>query len=167
MPDDANSANPARKRAPTLYVIIAMKLLKGLTFATLAMTAYVYSDNDLPKDYAHVLQQLHHWMHLNPERRFWVELSNRVDNLTEVGMVRAAIGTLIYSMFSLVEGVGLMFRIKWAGWLSIGESAFFIPIEVSELMHRFTVVVFVIMVVNIFMLWYLYQNRERLFRHAE
>src|ERR1700735_4321434 len=124
MPEDAPSAKRGKKGAHTLYVIIAMKLFKGLFFATLATTAYVYSDNNLPADYADALQKMHHFMHLNPERRFWVELSAKVSNLTEAGMVRAAVGTLIYSMFALVEGVGLMFRIKWAGWLSIGEAAF-------------------------------------------
>ncbi len=36
---------------------------------------------------------------------------------------------MIYSLFAAVEGVGLIFRFPWAGWLSIGESAFFIPIK--------------------------------------
>ena len=38
-----------------------------------------------------------------------------------------ATGTFLYSLFALVEGVGLIFRMPWAGWLAIGESAFFIP----------------------------------------
>ena len=68
-------------------------------------------------------------------------------------------------MFSLVEGTGLLFRIRWAGWLAIGESLFFIPIEVHELMKRFSVAVFVILALNVWIAWYLYQNRARLFRH--
>jgi uncharacterized membrane protein (DUF2068 family) len=63
----------------------------------------------------------------------------------------------------LVEGVGLMFRISWAGWLAIGEAAFFIPIEVFELVKKFTPLVSVILIFNVFILWYLYQNRKRLF----
>jgi uncharacterized membrane protein (DUF2068 family) len=78
----------------------------------------------------------------------------------------AAAGTLAYSLFSLVEGIGLMFRVSWAGWLSIGESAFFIPIEVYELVyHRFSMTVVVIMGINIVIVCYLLKNRERLFRH--
>jgi len=78
-----------------------------------------------------------------------------------------ALGTLIYSLFSLVEGVGLMFRISWAGWLAIGESAFFIPIEVYELVHKFTQPVFFILIANIFIVWYLFQNRERLWHQRQ
>ncbi len=159
-----------KKRAPTLYAIIAIKLLKGLLFVTLAAVAYTLSDNDLPAEYRGLLQHLR----LNPERRFWADLAVQVGQLTEAKVLWAAAGTLIYSMFSLVEGVGLMFRVSWAGWMAIGESAFFIPIEVWELVHKVspervrpghTITVLVILALNILIVWYLFQNRRRLFRH--
>ena len=158
------AASPTKenaKRAPTLYAIIAIKLLKGLTFLILAMIVYSHADHDLPREYQDMLQTLK----LNPERKFWTDLALKVDNLTEARMVHAAVGTLVYSLFAWVEGVGLMFRISWAGWLSIGESAFFIPIEIFELNRSFTWFVFAILILNIFMVWYLYQNRARLFQH--
>ena len=150
-----------KKRAPTLYVIIAIKLLKFALFAGLAIMAYTLSDNDLPADYQDLLRHLK----LNPERKFFADLAVKIGKLTEAKVVLVAAGTLFYSLFSLVEGVGLMFRVGWAGWLAIGESAFFIPIEVRELVHKFSWPVFVILALNIFIVWYLLQNRERLFRH--
>lgn len=158
-----------KKRAPTLYAIIVIKLLKGLLFVTLAIVAYTLSDNDLPAEFRSLL----HHLRFNPERKFWADLAVRVGELTETTMLRAAVGTLVYSLFSLVEGVGLIFRVSWAGWLAIGESAFFIPIEVYELVHNdpsstrpgHPIVVTVILGLNIFIVWYLFQNRERLFRH--
>jgi uncharacterized membrane protein (DUF2068 family) len=148
-----------KKRAPTLYAIIAIKLLKGLLFVTLAIVAYTLSDNDLPYEYRRLL----HFLRLNPENRFFSDLAVQVALLTEVKVLRVAAGTLVYSLFSLVEGVGLMFRVKWAGWLAIGESAFFIPIEVYELVHRFSKPVLVILLINIVIVCYLFKNRERLF----
>ena len=150
------------KRAPTLYAIIAMKLLKAALFISLAIVAYALSDNDLPFEYRRLL----HFLRLNPERRFFAQLAIQVGKLTEVNVLWAAAGTLVYSLFSLVEGIGLMFRVSWAGWLAIGESAFFIPIEVYELVyHRFSLTVVVIMGINIVIVCYLLRNRERLFRH--
>ena len=73
--------------------------------------------------------------------------------------------TVLYSLFSLVEGCGLIFRVTWAGWLAIGESMFFIPIEIFELMHHFNWKVLIVLGINIFIFWYLLQNRQRLFRH--
>lgn len=162
MASDPKAGKETLKRAPTLYVIIALKLLKGLTFVAVAYFAYILSDNDLPAEYQHLL----HLLRANPERKFWSDIAAQVGNLTEARMVHAAVGTFIYSLFSLIEATGLMFRISWAGWLSIGESAFFIPIEIWELVHvKFTWLVFVILIANIFMVWYLFQNRDRLFRH--
>jgi uncharacterized membrane protein (DUF2068 family) len=166
MASDPKVGPETLKRAPTLYIIIVLKLIKGLFLVGLAYMAYALSDNDLPADYQSLLHWMNHWMKLNPERKFWTDIAAQVGSLTEARMVHVAVGTFIYSMFSLVEGVGLMFRISWAGWLSIGESAFFIPIEIGELVHvRFTWLVFGILVANIFMVWYLFQNRDRLFRH--
>ena len=151
-----------KKRAPTLYAIIAMKLLKGLFFVTLAIIAYTLSDNDLPYEYHRLL----HFLRLNPETKFFSDLAVQVSNLTEVKVLHVAAGTLAYSLFALVEGIGLMFRVKWAGWLAIGDSAFFIPIEVYELIHRFSKPVLIILAINIVIVWYLLKNRERLFhRH--
>lgn len=158
-----------KKPAPTLYAIIVIKLLKGLLFVTVALVAWTLSDNDLPADYRNLLIHLK----LNPERKFWADLAVRVGQLTESGMLKAALGTLIYSLFSLVEGIGLMFRVSWCGWLAIGESAFFIPIEIYELVYRspdqthrgHPVLIVIILALNIFIVWYLFQNRNRLFRH--
>jgi uncharacterized membrane protein (DUF2068 family) len=159
-----------KKRAPTLYAIIAIKLLKGLLFVTLAIVAYTLSDNDLPAEYKDLL----HHLRLNPERKFWADVAAQIGHLTQAKVLWAAAGTLVYSLFSLVEGVGLMFRVGWAGWMAIGESAFFIPIEIYELVRRtaperphpgHTVTVLIILAVNVLIVWYLFQNRRRLFRH--
>jgi len=150
-----------RKRAPTLYFIIAIKLLKGALFVTLAIVAYTLSDNDLPAELHKVLQ----FLRLNPERKFWADLAVGIGQLTQASILRAAAGTLIYSLFSWIEGIGLIFRVPWAGWMAIGESAFFIPIELYELSHGVTVLLLVILAINILIVWYLFRNRAWLFRH--
>src|SRR5262245_45487142 len=159
-----------KKPAPTLYAIIGIKLLKGALFLTLAIVAYTLSDNDLPEEYKNLLLHLR----FNPERRFWADLAVQIGYLTEAKVLWAAAGTLFYSLFSLVEGIGLIFRISWAGYLAIGESAFFIPIEIFELVHRrppdaahpsHPFLLVIILALNILIVWYLFQNRHRLFRH--
>jgi uncharacterized membrane protein (DUF2068 family) len=159
-----------KKPAPTLYAIIVIKLLKGFLFVALAITIYALSDNDLPKELNHVLKVLR----FNPERKFWSDLALQLGEISEKKRVLAAAGTLFYSLFSLVESVGLMFRIKWIGWMTILESMFFIPIEVFELVHgpppesnrqAHPILVVVILAINIMIVWYLLKNRQRLFRH--
>ncbi len=174
MPEVASTQPKAIKKAPTLYFIIAMKLFKGVFFTFLAIAAYRLSDNNLPEDYRRLLVWLHQYriVHVNPEQKFWVDMAATVEHITEKRMLHVSLGTFIYSLFAWVEGVGLIYRVTWAGWLAIGESAFFIPIELYELTHQFRMgrhpngPLLVILALNVVIVWYLYQNRSRLFRHS-
>ena len=160
-PKAVSAEKEVLKRAPTLYVIIGIKLVKGLLLLLLGLGVYTLSDNNLPEAFKSVLQ----FFHMDPERKFFAEMSIKLGNVSEGNMLLLAWGTMIYSLFSLVEGTGLIFRVGWAGWLAIGESMFFIPIEVYELMHRLTLSVFIILILNVVIAWYLLQNRNRLFHH--
>lgn len=157
----APAAPFVKKRAPTLYLIIGIKLLKGLLLLLLGLGVYSLSDRNLPEEFRRVLE----FFHLDPEKKFFSDVAERIGDLTPARMVWLARGTVLYSLFSLIEGVGLTFRVPWAGWLAIGESAFFVPIEVFELLHGFTWTVCVILAINVLIVWYLFQNRKRLFRH--
>ena len=163
-----------KKRAPTLYFIILVKLIKGTLAILLAFGVYRMAGQDIGGLFDRIVR----FIHLDPENRFLSYIGDNLDSI-KPGNVRAvATGTFLYSLFSLVEGIGLIFRASWAGWLAIGESAFFIPIEIFELMHHhemikrgdipahsgFAWTVSIILALNILIVWYLFQNRERLFR---
>jgi uncharacterized membrane protein (DUF2068 family) len=165
MADEPKKPKEVLKKAPTLYAITVFKLVKGLVCVAVAVIIYRHADGDLPSDFQNMLDWLHKWLRLNPERQFWTEMAIAVENLTEAKVMHFAMGTFIYSLFSLVEGLGLMFRAKWAGWMTIGESAFFVPIEIHHLMEKPSWLVFGILIANIIIVVYLFRNRERLFRH--
>lgn len=154
-----NRPHPAP--APTLYAIIVMKLLKGFGCMILALIIYTHSDHDVRQEFSDLLE----FLRLNPEGKFWANLLAHADGLTQAKIVHYAIATFIYSLFDIVEGAGLIFRATWAGWLSIGASAFFIPIEIYELGRKFNWWVFGILILNTVIVSYLYANRERLFLH--
>ncbi len=154
------SAEP-KTRAPGLSVIIAIKLLKGSLFLTLAIAAYTLSDNDLPYEFHRLMD----WLRVHPGNQFFESLASKISHVSETKMLWAALGTLVYSLFSLVEGIGLIYRVTWASWLAIGESGFFIPIEVADLVEDYSWSVFLILILNIFIVWYLFKNRNRLFHH--
>jgi uncharacterized membrane protein (DUF2068 family) len=171
--DKAKTAAP-KKRAPTLYFIIVVKLLKGTLALLLAFGVYKLAGKDL----AAVFDRALRFIHLDPENRFLSDVGDKLDEITPANVRWVATGTFLYSLFSLVEGIGLIFRASWAGWLAIGESAFFIPIEVFEMVHHHELVargeivhpnfywkVGSILGLNILIVWYLFQNRARLFKH--
>lgn len=157
-----HQADSPQKRAPTLYAIIAMKLAKGGLLLTAAIVAYTLSDNDLPAEFKTLL----HHLGQDPQRKFFLALAQKISMVTETNVLWVAAGTFLYCLFSLVEGIGLIFRVPWAGWLAIFEGAFFIPIEVYELVEKgFSWSVTIIMILNILIVIYLVRNRGRLFRH--
>jgi uncharacterized membrane protein (DUF2068 family) len=156
-----NPSDPKPKRAPTLYVIIFGKLLKGTLALALAFGVLKLAGRDL----SDVFSRLVLLVHLDPERRFFAEISGRLVQVTPANVRWVATGTFVYSLFSFVEGFGLIFRLPWAGWLAIGESAFFIPIEIHEVVRHPHWYVIGVLGFNVLIVWYLYANRGRLFRH--
>ena len=158
------------RRAPTLYVIIFFKLAKGLLAVFLAAVLYLQPATNLPTEYEELLgqpvvKQTFHYLRIHPENKFFTRLAIQIASVTDAGVRNAAIGALLWALFPLTEGVGLLFRVKWAGWLAIVESAFFVPVEIYELVKEFSWFMVVVAIINVVIVWYLYANRERLFHH--
>ena len=88
-----------KKRAPTLYVIIAFKLIKGVLCLLLALGVYKLAGSDLQD----IFDRLLHFVHLDPENRFLSDISDMLDQITTANVRWVATGTLLYSLFALVE----------------------------------------------------------------
>jgi len=174
MADEPQLSGPKAKRAPTLYIIAGIKVGKGLLLLLAALGIFAMAGRDLSGAFDTFLR----WIHLDPERKFFVNIGDWLNTITPANIQIIASGTSIYGVFLLASGTGLALRAAWAIWLAIGESAFFIPIEVYELvrrrapeadMHRlFTHPKFalaLLLALNVLIVCYLYKNRERLFRH--
>jgi len=160
-PPSAASGAPPKKRAAGLYTIIAIKLGKALLLAAAAFGLFSLMYDDLPATFDRLVRAFK----LNPEWQFCIELSNQLRSLTPTNLGWLSGGALLYSLLLFVETVGLWLRSYWAVWLAIGETAFFIPIEVFDLVRHPTGVVEVILVLNLCIVIYLARNRNRLFRH--
>lgn len=164
-----------KKRAPTLYFIAGFKVLKGVLLLAVAVGIFALASKDLPA----IFDRMVRWVHLDPENHFFTSINDWLAEVTPGTVRRFARLPLLYGMFLVVSGTGLALRAKWAIWLSIGESAFFIPIEIYELIrHRIPngephhgvmahprIGMAIVLALNVLIVWYLYQNRSRLFRH--
>jgi len=166
----AVAVEPPLKRALALYAIIFFKLIKGVLFFAFGIAIYFQVSQDLPAEWndllnqpfvAHVFERLR----IHPENKFFQHIAEQIANVTETQVHVWAMGTMIFSLFPLVEGIGLLFRAGWAGWLTIGESAFFVPIELYELARKYSPYMLAVMAINIIIVWYLYVNRRWLFHH--
>jgi uncharacterized membrane protein (DUF2068 family) len=163
------------KRAPTLYFIVGFKLLKGLSALLLALGAYSLTDNNLPEEFRKFLE----FFHLDPEKKFFLELADRIGEITPHYLNWLAVISVVYGLFMLLQAVGLALRVSWIVWLVIAESAFFIPIEIFELVRKHAsnpenhphffahpkIYFAILLAANVAIVWYLFKNRHRLIKH--
>lgn len=162
----ASNVSSAKKHAPTLYFIVAIKLAKGIALLLLALGVFTLANKDLPD----LFDQFLRWVHLDPENRLFSGIGEWLDQVTPHNVREIASGTFLCGLFLMTEGLGLAYRARWAIWLTIGESAFFIPIEIFELLprpnalHHHSLGLLIVLIINVAIVWYLYKNRERLFR---
>lgn len=166
---------PKPQRAPTVYFIAGIKLLKGVVALLLAMGVFLLKDKDLPEDFRKVLD----FFHINPETRFFLEIADRIGEITTNNLEWAGALLIFYGLFMLLQAVGLAFRVSWAVWLVIVESAFFIPIEIFELVRRRMpnpehphlinpkIGIAAVLALNVAIVWYLFENRARIIRHHQ
>ena len=148
-----------RKRAPTLYGIVAFKLIRGVLLLMLAMQVYTLVGEDLRPHFDDAVTRLK----LDPETEFFDRVGDRIDAITPVNVGWAATGALLYGVLSVAEGVGLARRTRWAGLLVVAESGFFVPLETYGLIKNPSPTIVAILILNVAILVYLHRNRERLF----
>jgi uncharacterized membrane protein (DUF2068 family) len=159
------------KVAPTLYTIILFKLLKGGLFLFLGLVLYFRAAHaNLPQEWSDFssrpwVQNLFEILRIHPENRLLQNIAEQVTDYPPQRVRLLAVGTMVWSLFPLVEGVGLIFRFWWAGWLAIAESAFFVPIEIYRLARQYSPPLLIVTIANIVIVWYLYANRQALFHH--
>jgi len=181
MSDESKSlavlAPPAKpKRAPTVYLIAGIKLVKGVGALLLAVGAFRLEDKNLPEDFRKLLELLH----IDPEKKFFLEIADRIGEITADNLKWVVRLSILYGLFMLVQAVGLAFRVSWAVWLVIFESAFFIPIDVFELVRHHMpnpdhphvlahpkIGVAIVLAINVVIVWYLFKNRARIIRHHD
>ena len=158
----ADSTDTKKKPELTLDAIIAIKLFKGLLFVAISIGFYTLSDNDLNLEYNHLLR----YLHIDGSRKFFLNLAAKIAQVKETDVLWVAAGTLVYGLLSLTEATGLILRHTWAATLTAVESGFLIPFEVFELTKHFTITIFVVLILNVIIVWYLLRNRHRLFHHV-
>jgi uncharacterized membrane protein (DUF2068 family) len=166
------------KKAPTLYFIAGLKIFKGLLLLTAGIWVYTLAGKDLPE----IFDKFLGWFHLDPENRFFASISDWLGDVRPANERKFALVFFVYGLFLAASGTGLAMRATWAIWLAIGESAFFIPIEIYEIVkrrlpqpeqHHIMMVshprlgLAVVLGLNILIVWYLFKNRNRLFKHHD
>jgi uncharacterized membrane protein (DUF2068 family) len=140
-----------RKSTATLFLIALFKLIKGVLLLAVGIGALKLLHRD-------VAQTVAHWVNIlrvDPDNRIIHGLLARVLSVTPAQLRAASAGTFVYAGLLLTEGLGLLFRKRWAEYFTIITTAGLIPIEVYELSRRVTIAKVVVLIINVAIVAYL------------
>jgi uncharacterized membrane protein (DUF2068 family) len=134
-----------------LRVIAAFKLLKAFALLALGIGALRL----LHKDVAAVVE---HWINIfrgDPHNHFINLLLEKLSNVDDRRLKELSVGTFIYSAIFFTEGMGLWFRKRWAEYFTIITTASFLPLEIYEIVRRFSGGKVLALLINLAVLAYL------------
>jgi len=146
-------------RAPTLYLIVAFKLLRAVFVLAIALQVFAWLGDDLRPHFDEVVRRVK----LDPETQFFRRLGDRIETITPVNEKRAATGALLYAGLLVVEAVGLARRARWAGFLVVAQSVTFIVAEAFVVIENPSWTLAGLVALNAVIVAYLHRNRDRLF----
>ena len=134
-----------------LVLIGIYKALEGLLLVAAAVGLLKLLDRDLA-------EVADHWIHAlraDPNNRYIHGFLVRVTGISKTQLEALSAGTFLYAGLRLAEGCGLIFRKRWAGQLTVWATALFIPLELVELVRRFTVIRVAALLLNVAIVIYL------------
>ena len=105
-----------------------------------------------------------HWVHvmkLDPDNHYIHAFLVKVFKTTPKQLKELSIGTFIYAALRLVEGAGLILRKVWAEYLVVIATGIFIPLEIYELLRRFTPLRLGLLLANVAIVLYLLSGLRR------
>ena len=132
-------------------MIAVFKFIKGAVLLALAFGALSFLHKNVASEVEQWLDQLR----IDPDNEFIGTLLSKLQlvhtkELKELSALGAA-----YAALFLTEGTGLLFRKRWAKWLTIIATSSLMPIEVYELVKEFTGVRLAALLVNAAVVAYL------------
>ena len=147
----ARGATTGSKSDLWLFLIGIFKLTKaiGLLIVGFGLLRLLHRD---------VASVTEHWievLRVDPDNRFIHRALVRIFNVTPKQLKELSAGTFLYAGIFLTEGLGLLARKHWAEYMTLISTGLFIPLEVYEIVHRFTAVKLGVTALNIAIVWYL------------
>jgi uncharacterized membrane protein (DUF2068 family) len=140
-----------RRPVAVLRLIAAFKLAKGLLLVVLGVATISLRHRDVTAVLGTWVDQLH----LDPGGRLVRALLLHVADLNARRLVAIGAGMLVYAALLLTEGFGLLFRRRWAEYLTVVATAALVPLEIYEIARHLTWTRLTVLVVNVVIVWYL------------
>ena len=153
----------ARKRSRqrgdgALLAIAIFKFIKGVALLGLACGAISFFHKDVAAEVEHWLDQLR----IDRDNRYIATLLNKLQLIHRKELKELSTVGVGYAALFFTEGTGLLFRKRWAEWLTIIATSSFMPLEVYELIKDCTPLRLLVLLVNAAVVLFLfYRVRQK------
>ena len=122
-----------QRGAGVLLAIALFKLVKASLLIVLGVGALsLVHDHDVAATLRDVVAEFR----VDPQNAFIHRTITRISGLDAKRLEELSVGTFVYAAVFLVEGTGLLFRKRWAEYLTTLVTLSFIPFEVYEMVHH-------------------------------
>jgi uncharacterized membrane protein (DUF2068 family) len=150
-------AHPSNRGNSTLLWIGGFKLGKGLLLLCVASGILAFVHRDAEAIVEHWVEQLR----FDPDNGHITSLLQSIGLVTDRQLKELSGLTFVYAAMFLTEGAGLLFRKRWAEYLTTFATASLIPIEVYETFRHCTVIRVLLVLLNVAIVCYLIQVLRR------
>lgn len=145
---------------------LGFRIIGGFKVAgsVLLFTAGVGLFKLMNKDVASTLEDIAETWRLDPHNHYidsFISWAGRFDrnNLKAIGF-----GTFFYATLHAVEGLGLVFERRWAGYLTVVVTGALIPLEIWEVIRKASPTRLTVLAVNlavlVYVIWKLVQEHR-------
>jgi uncharacterized membrane protein (DUF2068 family) len=101
---------------------------------------------------------MEHWvtkLGVNPGGRYVDQAISKVANIPPSKLKDFGLGSFVYAVLFLTEGIGLWLMKTWAEWFTVLITASLVPLEIYEIHHRPTIPKMVVFAINVAVVVYL------------
>ncbi|MGI8608344.1 MAG: DUF2127 domain-containing protein [Candidatus Dormibacteria bacterium] len=153
-------------RGLVLSYLIVERGLKGLGLLVISFYLFAHIGSGLDTLITHLVEQFDLDSGSNLLKVATYDLVLRFVGISQTSLVALAAGSFLYGVIEAAESIGLVLKRRWAEYLVVLATAFFIPVEIFELARKPTIFKVATLVINVVVVIYLVR-RKRLFRFDE
>lgn len=135
----------------SLQLIGGFKLLKALVLLVSLALLYRLLQPDHTRVFVHWALKLH----VDPKNKYLRSALVKLLHLDAAQLKMLGVGTILYALLFACEGVGLLLDLAWAEYLTIAETAGFIPLEAYELVAKHSPTRVAVLIGNMLIVAYL------------
>jgi len=134
-----------------LLLVAAFKLFKGFFLLAVAFGARHLLSQNLSADAEHLMDLLR----IDPHNHYIHLLLEKIAKIDPRKLRELRAGTFFYATMFLIEGTGLALRQRWAEYVTIVSTSSLIPIEVYDLLQRYSPAKIAFLFINVIVVVYL------------